>query len=147
MTKDASTRITADIPTAPLRIFLVEDSSLVRELVTETFAEIDGVVLGGFADSEDGAFHQLVAAPCHILILDIELKQGNGINLLRRLSALPDSPAKIKIVFSNNVSAAYRRVAEPLGVEYFFDKTTEFNQLRALLESLGGGVDSGDLTN
>ena len=131
--------------TSPLRVFLLEDSSLVRELVIETFAEIDGITLAGWADAEDEAFDQLCARPCQILILDIELKKGNGINLLRRLSAQPDQSKLIRIVFSNNVSPAYHRVAQPLGVQCFFDKTTQFGDLSALLTQLGRGVDIANL--
>ena len=135
----------ANVMSPPLRIFLVEDSSLLRELVIETFAEIAGVVLADQAESEDEAFDKLAAAPCEILILDIELKQGNGINLLRRLALLPNLQKQIKIVFSNNAMAAYRRVAEPLGVHFFFDKTTEFKRLRTLLEQLGTGKNADTL--
>ena len=130
----------------PLRVFLVEDSSLVRELVIETFADIEGIMLAGWADAEDAAFEQLCAGPCQILILDIELKTGNGINLLRRLAAQPSQSDLIRIVFSNNVSPAYHRVARPLGVQFFFDKTTQFAELGALLEQLGRGADAASLT-
>lgn len=121
----------------PLRIFLLEDSSLLRELLSEAFAGIGGVQLCGFAETEDDAFAQLCSTPYQILILDIELKIGNGINLLRRLCARSDHLAETRIIFSNNVSAAYRRAAAPLGVDYFFDKTAEFTQLQELLEALG----------
>ena len=121
----------------PLRIFLLEDSCLLRELLTEAFASIGGVVLAGFAEAEDDAFEQLCRLSYQILILDIELKKGNGINLLRRLCVLPGHLPETTIIFSNNVSAAYRRAAAPLGVDYFFDKTAEFTQLQQLLEALG----------
>lgn len=112
---------------------------MLRELVAEAFAEIDGVVLTGSADSEDAAYQQLAAQPCEILVLDIELRQGNGIELLRRLTQLPSLENMVRIVFSNNAMGPYRRAAASLGIQFFFDKTTEFEQLRELLESLGRG--------
>ena len=124
----------------PLQVFLIEDSSLVRELLIESFADIPGITLVGHADSEDEALDQLALHRCDILILDIQLRQGNGINLLRRLSSEPQHDQQIRIIFSNNVSKGYHRLAEQLGVQYFFDKTSEFTDMRELLEQLGRRV-------
>ncbi|EGF33699.1 Putative response regulator receiver domain protein [Oxalobacteraceae bacterium IMCC9480] len=124
----------------PLQVFLIEDSSLVRELVIESFADIPGITLIGHADSEDEAFDQLERQRCDILILDIQLRQGNGINLLRRLGSQPQQNKQIRIIFSNNVSKGYHRLAGQLGVQYFFDKTSEFTDMRELLEQLGNGT-------
>lgn len=124
----------------PLQVFLIEDSSLVRELVIESFADIPGIILIGHADSEDDALDQLALQPCDILILDIQLRQGNGISLLRRLGSRPQHDKQIRIIFSNNVSKGYHRLAGQLGVQYFFDKTSEFTDMRELLEQLGNGT-------
>ncbi len=124
----------------PLQVFLIEDSSLVRELLIESFADIPGIMLVGHADSEDEALDQLALHPCDILILDIQLRQGNGISLLRRLSSDSQHDRQIRIIFSNNVSKGYHRLAEQLGVQYFFDKTSEFTDMRELLEQLGSSA-------
>jgi DNA-binding NarL/FixJ family response regulator len=129
----------------PLQVFLIEDSSLVRELLIESFADIPGIALIGHADSEDGALDQLALQPCDILILDIQLRQGNGISLLRRLGSDPQYDQQIRIIFSNNVSKGYHRLAEQLGVQYFFDKTSEFSDMRELLLQLGSRTTPTDL--
>lgn len=121
----------------PLRIFLVEDSPMLRELLGERLVEIVGVILGGEADTEDAAFARLSTDPCEIVILDIELHQGNGIQLLRRLNQRNDVNKQIRILFSNNAAGAYRRAAAAVGVDFFFDKTTELPALLSLLAQLG----------
>src|SRR5262245_22566226 len=68
-----------------LRIFLVEEVPAVRELIVASFAEIDGICWTGFAESENEALEKLSLDACDVLIVDIELKQGNGMSLLRRL--------------------------------------------------------------
>lgn len=125
----------------PLRLFLVEDSAMVRELMMESFATIPGITFAGFSDSEDDAFAQLQHAPCDIVIVDIQLRQGNGISLLRRLAIQPGVAAPIHIILSNNVSAAYRSILDQINSCFFFDKTTEFSQLHTLLQQLGTGVE------
>ncbi|KAF3996107.1 response regulator [Glaciimonas immobilis] len=123
--------------TVPLRIFLVEDSTDVREWIIETVEGIQGVTLAGFSEEENDALKKIDAEPYDILILDIELKQGNGMSLLKTLSKSNKFLDNLKIIFSNNVSQVYRRAGEQYGVRFFFDKTSEFSKLRTLLEELG----------
>lgn len=126
----------------PLHLFLVEDSMVLRELLLESIADIPGISVNGFSDAEDDAFEKMSAAPCDIVIVDIQLKQGNGISLLRRLAAQPSKSTLINIILSNNVGTAYRRVVDEFEVCFFFDKTTEYSQLQPLLVKLGAGNDA-----
>jgi len=120
----------------PLRLFLVEDSPAVREIIRVDLECIPGMELVGFSESENDALIQLSANKYDILILDIELKQGNGINLLRALRQQGLQTDALKIIFSNNASDSYRRVSKNYGVDFFFDKCAEFLQMRALLQKM-----------
>ncbi len=132
------------LPTAaaapPLRVFLVEDSDAVREQIVENLSDIPGLVIAGFSDTEGDALGQLQDEFFDVVIFDIELKQGNSISLLRSLARTPRLPQNLKIIFSNNVSGAYRRVSQQYGVRYFFDKTSELSKLRHLLEQVTQGL-------
>ncbi len=119
-----------------LRIFLVEDSIEVRDLMIENLAMIPGVVVAGVSESEVDALNQLKTVSCDILIVDIQLKKGNGINLLRHLSEKRDDDL-LKIICSNNATEVFRRVGRQYGVHHFFDKTSEFPQLFELVKELG----------
>lgn len=123
--------------TGDLRVFVVEDSMLVRELLIDNLAQIPGVAVIGFADSEDDALLRLHTLACDVLVLDIELKQGNGLSLLRNLRQHQRQMDSLKIIFSNNVSEPYRRLGEQLGVSHFFDKASEFFTLYSLIERMG----------
>jgi len=125
---------------APLRIFLVEDSVAVRDLMIDTLKEIPGVIFAGFAEEEADALKKIDAESFDVLILDIELKQGNGMSLLRTLAESHKPLNSLKIIFSNNVSNAFRRAGEKYGVRFFFDKSSEFTKLRDLLTALGTGL-------
>ncbi len=120
----------------PLRVFLVEDSLVLQELIIESLKAIPGIVLVGMSETENDAIQKLIIADCDVLIVDIQLKQGNGINLLRRLEPLEKKI--LKIVFSNHVSSTYRRLCDQYGVEFFFDKTSEFSRLCMVLTELSG---------
>jgi two-component system OmpR family response regulator len=125
-----------------LQVMLVEDSHIISDLISENLARIPNLRLLGIAETETEALSMLQAQPCDVLILDIQLRQGNGINLLRVLSADPAYANTIKIVLSNHVSGTYRRICEQYGVQFFFDKTSEFPQLQLLLSRLSQtGID------
>jgi response regulator of citrate/malate metabolism len=120
----------------PLRVFLVEDSIDVRDLMMENLAMIPGVVVAGVSESEGDALTQLDALTCDILIVDIQLKKGNGISLLRHIAEESKVAGMLKIICSNNASEVFRRAGQQYGVRHFFDKTSEFPQLFALLKDL-----------
>ena len=120
-----------------VRIFLVEDSPDVRDLLIENLQEIPGIDYAGFSETENDALNRLDQDSYDVLILDIQLKQGNGMSLLQSLARKSMQANALKIIFSNNVSNAYRQVGAKLGVEYFFDKSSEFLKLRQFLERLG----------
>lgn len=133
-TKDFS----RDANDRPLRVFLVEDSLDVRELIIENLAMIPGLVIAGVSESEGDALHQLHSMSCDVLIVDIQLKKGNGISLLRQISEQSKVANNMfKIICSNNASEVFRRAGQQYGVRHFFDKTSEFPQLFALLKDLG----------
>ena len=122
---------------APLRIFLVEDSEDVRDLIVESLAEISGIMLVGYAETEIEALRHLQQNSYDVLILDIQLKQGNGMSLLQSLArSNTRRQSELKVVFSNHVSPTYRRAGQHCGVEHFFDKSSELPLLCDLLEKL-----------
>ena len=116
-----------------LQVMLVEDSHIISDLISESLARIPRLSLLGIAETENEALSMLHAQPCDVLILDIQLRQGNGINLLRVLADDPAYVKTVKIVLSNHVSGTYRRICEQYGVQFFVDKTSEFPQLQHLL--------------
>ena len=127
-------------PNSQLRVFLVEDLPAVRALVVESLEEIQGLKLAGFAETETGAMSWLTENECEVLILDLELKEGTGIGVLKRLAAQESRPGLVKIIYSNHVGQNIRRVAEKLGATYFFDKTLDTPQLHVLLKRLSAAA-------
>lgn len=119
-----------------LRVFLVEDLPVVRNRVIESLEEIAGLEVAGFAEGEESALSWLRSQPCDVLILDLELRQGNGLGLLKSLAALQSHPGLVKIVYSNHAGANVRLAAAQFGASYFFDKTLDTPKLRPLLEKL-----------
>jgi DNA-binding NarL/FixJ family response regulator len=119
-----------------LRVYLVEDSTLLRARVIESISEKGHVDVIGHADTEDSALEGIRANDPDVVILDIQLRKGNGIRLLQRLSSLGLSKRPIVIILTNYDNLEYRRRAEAAGSGYFFDKRSEFHRVNEVLDSL-----------
>ncbi len=116
--------------TPVLKVFLIEDSALLRELLGDMLSELDGVELCGTAEGEAEAMRQLAATPVDLVIIDIELKQGSGIGVLDSLQTDSDRYGNPrKAVLTNYAHATMRQRCERLGMDAFFDKSLHINQL------------------
>jgi two-component system, OmpR family, response regulator len=119
-----------------LRIYLVEDSPDMRERLTECVVEGALGQVVGYADTEDDALTGILQHKPDTVIIDIQLRAGNGINVLRKLRALlPDSMPAV-IMLTDYAITEFGRRATAYGAKYFLDKATGMKQLEALLRSL-----------
>jgi len=121
---------------SPIRVYLIEDSEAIRELIYEDFAAIPGIAMAGYATTESDAMSRLGSERFDVIIFDIQLAQGNGINLLRTLARSNQQSGAVKVVFSNHVDDPYRRLCEQYGARYFFDKASEYSRLRDVVAQM-----------
>ncbi len=120
-----------------LSVFVVEDSLMVRTIMEEQINDLPNVVCCGHADGEPSALEHLRSAACDVLILDIKLKAGTGLGVLRAVAEAGwHHPPQTRIIFSNYADPAFRTLAMRLGATHFFDKTQEFPALLALVSGL-----------
>jgi DNA-binding NarL/FixJ family response regulator len=117
--------------TAAMRVFVVEDSPVVCERLQEMVADIDGACAIGTAAGAKAAIAAILAAQPDVVMLDLRLAQGSGLDVLRALRA--QAPAIGVYMLSNFSDAPYRRFAARLGALDFFDKSTEFERVRETL--------------
>ena len=119
-----------------LRVFLVEDSAAIRERLTETISSIKHVQVAGHAETEAAAIAALQAEPCDAVVLDLQLRQGHGFNVLKALRSDPNTARTIVFVLTNHATPQYFARSVELGADHFFDKSREYDQLCAALEEL-----------
>ena len=131
-------------PMHPVKTFIVEDSPVIRDNLIATLEDLVPVHVVGTAEDESGALSWL-AQPAHevdLVIIDIFLKHGSGLGVLRHATALPRH-AKL-VVLSNYATPDMRRRCTELGAHKVFDKSEEIDALiqycRRLAE--GDAVDS-----
>jgi DNA-binding NarL/FixJ family response regulator len=113
-----------------LKVFLIEDSALLQELLGNMLSELDGIEYCGCADGEAQALQRLAEAPVDLVIIDIQLKQGSGIGVLDALQTDSDRYGNPrKAVLTNYAHATMRQRCEHFGMDAFFDKSLHINQL------------------
>ncbi len=113
-----------------LKVLLIEDSQLLREMLSNILSELDNVKFCGCVEGEAEALQRLEETPVDLVIIDIQLKQGSGIGVLRALSQSPGqyrSPRKV--VLTNYSHESMQQRCEQLGSDAFFDKSLHTPQL------------------
>jgi DNA-binding NarL/FixJ family response regulator len=121
---------------AKLKAYLVEDSPIIRENLIAALEELAPVEVIGTADDERSAIDWLtsVSPACDLIIVDLFLKSGSGLGVLRAAQRL-DRTTRL-IVLSNYATADMRRTCEALGASRVFDKSGEVDELIGYCEQL-----------
>lgn len=119
----------------PLRVFLVEDSPIIRERLTESLSAPGRIEVIGHVDTEQAAVAALKNAAWDALVLDLQLKQGTGLGVLKAIAATRPSGSKV-IVLTNYAIPQFRDRSVALGADYFFDKSREYYRVRSVLEEM-----------
>jgi DNA-binding NarL/FixJ family response regulator len=117
---------------APVRVFLADDSAMIRERVAAMLAA-RAMDIVGHAETPQGSIDGILAARPDVVVLDVQLEGGSGLQVLRAVKET--APDIAFVVFSNNSGPAYRKRFLGEGAQRFLDKSTEFDQLVPAVEN------------
>ena len=125
-----------------LKTYIVEDNPVIRESLIVTLEELAPVKVVGTAVDEFTAVHWMTQPGNHadLVIVDIFLKAGSGLGVLRAASGL--ARRQRLVVLSNYATADIRRKCLELGADRVFDKSNEIDALIEYCAQLP--VDQGD---
>ena len=112
-----------------LKTYIVEDSQVIRENLVATLEELSPVEVVGTAEDEHTATSWLRqhGARVVLVIVDIFLKGGSGLGVLRAVGAMTASYKMV--VLSNYATADMRRRCLELGAHRVFDKSSDIDAL------------------
>jgi len=113
------------MPALAAKVYLVDAAVEVRRRLARLLDAIAGVEIAGEAEDGDAALAGIRASEADIVVLDLRLADGNGLELISTLSRL--HPAVVKIVLTNHIARAFRDACQAAGADFFFDKTSEFD--------------------
>jgi two-component system, NarL family, response regulator DevR len=119
--------------TPMLRVFVVEDSELIRKRIIENVSTMGGFEVVGFAESANEAIASIAQLHPDIVITDIQLKEGSGIDVVRKIRARPYTPRPRIFVLTNYAFPEYKRQCTVAGADEFFDKSSEYDRFLSLM--------------
>jgi DNA-binding NarL/FixJ family response regulator len=117
-----------------MKVMIVEDSKIMREMLRGLLSEIAPVSVTGEFWCAPTVIFGMRCAPPDVLLLDIDLAVGNGMDVLRVASA--EVPATKVIMVTNHGDQIYRTHCINAGAYAFYDKSHELDALRRSLERL-----------
>lgn len=117
-----------------MKVFLVEDSPVIRERLREAVALVDGAEVVVEAETELEAVRGILERRPDVVVLDLALAKGSGVEVLRQVKAA--QPAIKVIVLTNKTEPQYRNRCMALGADRFLDKARDFGKLGMHLAAL-----------
>ena len=117
-----------------LNVLIVDDSPGLRQRLAEMLKAVVGLNIVGQAHSVAEARWAIQELKPNLVVLDLQLGDGNGIEILRETKE--KDPSIMFVVFTNQSEIQYRQRCANLGADYFLCKSTGARSLIALSESL-----------
>jgi len=117
-----------------MKILIVDDSEVVRERLKAMLSEVTELKNINQAEDVPEAISSFQKLNPEVVILDIRLPGGSGIDVLREIKKSNQPP--LVIVLTNYPYPQYRRKCIEAGADFFFDKSTEFHKVTELLKQL-----------
>jgi len=115
-------------------IIEIDDSDIIRKRVKEQLNEIDDVNVIGEVKNGRDAIPIIIGCKPDAVILDIHMPQKNGFEIVKELQMFEIETTII--IFTSFPNPHYRKIFKQLNVNYFFDKTNEFNEMIDLIQEL-----------
>ena len=120
-------------------VVIVDDSPLMLERITNIVRSIEYVKIVGTADSTSSAVELIFRTRPQLVLLDLLLKSGNGLEVLRAIRS-ENIDAKVAIL-TNYSEKQYRRISLEEGADYLLDKSQEFDKIEQIVQSLASSID------
>ena len=117
-----------------MKVMVIEDSNIVRIVFHNLLAQVRGASVIGEFDTAASAIRALDHDSPDAILLDIQLRSGNGMDVLKVVAA--DHPQVKVFVVTNFTDELYRRRYLDAGAAGFFDKSRDLAALRNHLQTL-----------
>ena len=118
----------------PVKIVLVEDNAEVAGWIKNKIDDFGNLALAGISNTYNGAFEMIKNEEPQLVILDLRLPDGNGLDILKKIRK-----ARLNIIvmiLSLNIQT--KNVCLRMGADYFFDKNKGTDVLIEKLKYFNG---------
>ncbi len=117
-----------------LKLYIIDDSAQFRKSFKRLLGSLPHTTVIGEAASVRDAVAFIESNHPDCILLDVELPDGNGFNVLEQIRSSSYKPEVLMI--TNYPAPPFREMAQHYGVVHFYDKTTEFESAIETLRTL-----------
>ncbi|MES2621506.1 MAG: response regulator transcription factor [Bacteroidota bacterium] len=125
-------------PIDALNVFIVDDSPIIVERLTSQLSDLKKVIVSGHANTISSALNLIETHKPDAVLLDIHLENdapaATGIDLLAMLRK--KYPVMLIMMVTNMPEPQYRDKCAELGADFFFDKTSDMDELMETVQSI-----------
>jgi CheY-like chemotaxis protein len=119
---------------AERRILLIEDSDVLSRRLVDLLSEPGRLAVAAQAATQTEAVTRLKEAAYDVLVVDIELAEGNGVAVIRHARQLyPPEGQPLIVVLTNYASDFVRDHCFAAGADYFLDKMRDISMLKGIV--------------
>jgi DNA-binding NarL/FixJ family response regulator len=122
--------------TQVVKILIADDSLVVRDRLVTLLTDVHGIEVVGQAKDAMEARSLAAELRPDVAILDIRMPNGSGADVLRDIKKLNPTPKVI--ILTNYPHPENRKKCIDRGADHFFDKSTEFKKVVAVLRGMLG---------
>lgn len=109
-----------------MKVLVADDSQPIRKRLVERLLRLSGVIVEEAVDAAEAIRSTDTFKP-DVAVLDIRMPSGGGIKVLGAIKR--QRPDTTVIMMTNYPYAQYRRKCLESGADFFFDKSSEFEQV------------------
>lgn len=121
-------------PASERRILLIEDSEVLSRRLVDLLSEPGRLAVAAQAATQTEALTRLQESMYDVLVVDIELAEGNGVAVIRQARQLyPPDAQPLIVVLTNYASDFVRDHCFAAGADYFLDKMRDIARLKAIV--------------
>ena len=117
-----------------MKVFIADDSKIVRDRLATLLSELKDVQIIGYAEDVPESIEAIRELEPDVVILDIRMPGGSGINVLQEIKKKGNGP--IFIILTNYPYPAYRKKCMEAGADFFFCKSTQFDKVAEIIRDL-----------
>ncbi len=114
-----------------MKTLIVDDSDLMRVRIISLLSGVPGIDIVAEAGTITEAWKFIDELKPDLMLLDIRMPNGSGVELLKNLR--DKDVSMIIVILTNYPMVQYKKKCLELGADYFFDKGTEFEQVREVI--------------
>src|SRR5215475_681986 len=125
---------TVEVQAAERRILLIEDSSVLTRRLIDLLSEPGRIEVAAQATTQSEAVSRLQQGAYDVLVVDIELAEGNGVAVIRAARQMyPPDAQPLIVVLTNYASDFVRDHCFAAGADYFLDKMRDIAMLKSIV--------------